>query len=329
VAEAHSIDHHDLHLTASIGVSVYPDDGLDAETLIKNADTAMYQAKENGRQSYQFFKPAMNVRAVERQSIEESLRRAIERKEFLLHYQPKIRLGTGEITGAEALIRWTHPTRGPVSPANFIPVAEDCGLILPIGHWVLREACKQARAWLDAGLPLGTIAVNISSMEFREDNFLESVFATLSETGLDPKFLELELTESVLMKRAESAASVLKALRARGVQIAVDDFGTGYSSLSYLRKFPIDALKIDQSFVRQISSAPDDTTIVTAVISMGRSLKLRVVAEGVETQGELSFLQAHQCEEAQGYYFSRPVLPQQFAILLKTGVREATVVVHR
>jgi diguanylate cyclase (GGDEF)-like protein/PAS domain S-box-containing protein len=329
VAEAHSIDHHDLHLTASIGVSVYPDDGLDAETLIKNADTAMYQAKENGRQSYQFFKPAMNVRAVERQSIEESLRRAIERKEFLLHYQPKIRLGTGEITGAEALIRWTHPTRGPVSPANFIPVAEDCGLILPIGHWVLREACKQARAWLDAGLPLGTIAVNISSMEFREDNFLESVFATLSETGLDPKFLELELTESVLMKRAESAASVLKALRARGVQIAVDDFGTGYSSLSYLRKFPIDALKIDQSFVRQITSAPDDTTIVTAVISMGRSLKLRVVAEGVETQGELSFLQAHQCEEAQGYYFSRPVLPQQFAILLKTGVREATVVVHR
>jgi diguanylate cyclase (GGDEF)-like protein len=329
VAEAHSIDHHDLHLTASIGVSVYPDDGLDAETLIKNADTAMYQAKENGRQSYQFFKPAMNVRAVERQSIEESLRRALERKEFSLHYQPKIKLGTGEITGAEALIRWTHPTRGPVSPANFIPVAEDCGLILPIGHWVLREACKQARAWLDAGLPLGTIAVNISSMEFREDNFLESVFATLSETGLDPKFLELELTESVLMKRAESAASVLKALRARGVQIAVDDFGTGYSSLSYLRKFPIDALKIDQSFVRQITSAPDDTTIVTAVISMGRSLKLRVVAEGVETQGELSFLQAHQCEEAQGYYFSRPVLPQQFAILLKTGVREATVVVHR
>jgi diguanylate cyclase (GGDEF)-like protein/PAS domain S-box-containing protein len=329
VAEAHSIDHHDLHLTASIGVSVYPDDGLDAETLIKNADTAMYQAKENGRQSYQFFKPAMNVRAVERQSIEESLRRALERKEFSLHYQPKIKLGTGEITGAEALIRWTHPTRGPVSPANFIPVAEDCGLILPIGHWVLREACKQARAWLDVGLPLGTIAVNISSMEFREDNFLESVFATLSETGLDPKFLELELTESVLMKRAESAASVLKALRGSGVQIAVDDFGTGYSSLSYLRKFPIDALKIDQSFVRQITSAPDDTTIVTAVISMGRSLKLRVVAEGVETQGELAFLQAHQCDEAQGYYFSRPVLPQQFAILLKTGVREATVVVHR
>ena len=329
VAQGHSIDQHDLHLTTSIGVSVHPDDGPDAETLVKNADTAMYQAKENGRQSYQFFKPAMTVRAVERQSIEESLRRALERNEFSLHYQPKIKLSTGEITGAEALIRWTHPTRGAVSPAHFIPVAEDCGLILPIGHWVLREACKQARGWLDAGLPLGTIAVNISSMEFREDNFLESVFATLSETGLDPKSLELELTESVLMKRAESAASVLQTLRARGVQIAVDDFGTGYSSLSYLRKFPIDALKIDQSFVRQITSAPDDTTIVTAVISMGRSLKLRVVAEGVETQGEMAFLQAQQCDEAQGYYFSRPVLPQQFAMLLKTGVREATVVVHR
>jgi len=257
VAEAHTIDQHDLHVTASIGVSVFPDDGKDAETLIKNADIAMYQAKENGRQSYQFFKPAMNVRAVERQSIEESLRRALERKEFSLQYQPKIDLRTGKISGAEALIRWTHPVRGPVSPAQFIPVAEDCGLILPIGQWVLREACKQARVWVDAGLPLATMAVNISSMEFRDDNFLESVFAALNETGLDPKSLELELTESVLMKRAESAASVLKTLRERGVQIAVDDFGTGYSSLSYLRKFPIDALKIDQSFVRQISSSAE------------------------------------------------------------------------
>jgi diguanylate cyclase (GGDEF)-like protein/PAS domain S-box-containing protein len=322
VAEAHPIDQHDLHVTTSIGVSVYPDDGLDAETLIKNADTAMYQAKENGRQSYQFFKPAMNVRAVERQSIEESLRRALERNEFALHYQPKINLRTREITGAEALIRWTHPIRGPVPPGQFIPVAEDCGLILPIGQWVLREACKQARAWLDAGLPLATMAVNISAMEFRDDNFLENVFATLKDTRLDPRALELELTESVLMKRAESTASVLKTLRARGVQVAVDDFGTGYSSLSYLRKFPIDALKIDQSFVRQITTVPDETTIVTAVISMGRSLKLRVVAEGVETQQELEFLQAQQCDEAQGYYFSRPVVAQQFAQLLQTGIAE-------
>ena len=322
VAEPHSIGQHDLHVTTSIGVSIFPDDGLDAETLIKNADTAMYQAKENGHQSYQFFKPAMNVRAVERQSIEESLRRALERREFALHYQPIIDLKTGEITRAEALIRWTHPTRGPVPPSQFIPVAEDCGLILPIGNWVLREACKQAQTWINAGLPLVTMAVNISAMEFRDEHFLAGVFAILDETGLDPRFLELELTESVLMKRAESTESILKTLRAKGVQVAVDDFGTGYSSLSYLRKFPIDALKIDQSFVRQITTAPDETTIVTAIISMGRSLKLRVVAEGVETQEELAFLQAHQCDEAQGYFFSRPLLPGLFAKLLKTGIRQ-------
>jgi diguanylate cyclase (GGDEF)-like protein/PAS domain S-box-containing protein len=323
VAEPHSIDQHDLHVTTSIGLSVYPNDGLDAETLIKNADTAMYQAKENGRQGYQFFKPAMNIRAVERQSIEESLRRALERQEFALHYQPKINLSTGEIAGAEALLRWTHPVRGPVSPAQFIPVAEDCGLIQPIGNWVLREACQQARVWLEAGLPLETMAVNISAVQLRDENFLDRIFAILRDTALDPKFLELELTESVLMKHAESTESILKTLRSRGVQIADDDFGTGYSSLSYLRKFPIDALKIDQSFVRQITTAPDETTIVTAMISMGRSLKLRVVAEGVETQAEMAFLQAHQCDQAQGYYFSRPVPAQQFARLLRTGIVKA------
>jgi diguanylate cyclase (GGDEF)-like protein/PAS domain S-box-containing protein len=321
VAEDHSVDDHDLHITCCIGVSIYPDDGLDSETLIKNADTAMYQAKENGPQSYQFFKPAMNVRAVARQSIEEDLGRALEREEFAVHYQPKIDLVTGKITGAEALLRWT-PKRGPVSPAEFIPVAEDCGLILPIGQWVLREACRQARVWVDAGLPPVTMAVNISAVQFRNDNFLDDVFAILKDTGLDPRFLELELTESVLMKHAESAESVLRTLRARGVQVAVDDFGTGYSSLSYLRKFPIDTLKIDQSFVGQITTVPDETIIVKAVISMGRSLKLRVVAEGVETQEQLAFLQAHQCDEAQGYYFSRPVLPEQFAKLLETGIAE-------
>jgi diguanylate cyclase (GGDEF)-like protein/PAS domain S-box-containing protein len=322
VAEAHLINDRDLHITTSIGVSVYPDDGLDAEALIKNADTAMYQAKENGRMSYQFFKSGMNVRAVERQSIEESLRHALEHQEFALHYQPKINLKTGDITGAEALIRWSHPIRGMVSPAQFIPVAEDCGLILPIGIWVLREACKQAKAWMDEGLPLKTIAVNISGMQFRNDNFLHDIFSILSETGLDPSSLELELTESVLIKRADTAVSVLQTLRSRGVQIAIDDFGTGYSSLSYLTKFPIDALKIDQSFVRQISNIPGDATIVNAIISMGQSLNLRVVAEGVETQNELSFLQAHNCEEAQGYFFSRPVPAQKFAKLLETGIRE-------
>ncbi len=328
VAQPHSIDHHELHVTTSIGVSVYPEDGLDADTLVKNADTAMYQAKENGRQSYQFFKPAMNVRAVERQSIEEGLRRALERKEFALHYQPKINLGTGAITGAEALLRWTHPTRGLISPAQFIPVAEDCGLILPIGAWVFRQACKQARAWADAGLPATTVAVNVSAMEFRDDHFLDGLFAILAETGLNPKSLELELTESVLMKRAGSAASILQALREKGVQVAVDDFGTGYSSLSYLRKFPVDALKIDQSFIRQISAAGDDTAIVTAVIGMARSLDLRVIAEGVETLEELEFLRARKCDEAQGYHFSRPVLPEQFAALLKNGVPRPVAAVH-
>jgi diguanylate cyclase (GGDEF)-like protein/PAS domain S-box-containing protein len=322
VAEAHSIDHHDLHITTSIGISVFPDDGPDAETLIKNADTAMYQAKENGRQSYQFFKPAMKVRAVERQSVEESLRRALQRREFKLRYQPKIDLRTGAITGAEALLRWNHPTRGLVSPARFIPVAEDCGLILPIGAWVLREACTQARDWLDKGMRFSTVAVNVSAMEFRDDNFLEGLFKILRETGLDPKYLELELTESVLMKRADSTASILQTLRERGVKIAIDDFGTGYSSLSYLRKFPVDSLKIDQSFVRQISTVGDDTTIVTAVIGMARSLKLRVVAEGVETLKELEFLRTRQCDEAQGFYFSRPLPPEHFAELLRIGVPE-------
>jgi diguanylate cyclase (GGDEF)-like protein/PAS domain S-box-containing protein len=320
VAEAHPIDLHDLHITTSIGVSVYPDDGRDAETLIKNADTAMYQAKENGRQSYQFFKPDMNVRAVERQSIEESLRRALERDEFVLHYQPKINLRTGAITGAEALIRWIHPERGVVSPAQFIPIAEDSGLILPIGNWVLREACEQARAWVDEGLPVATMAVNVSAMELRNDRFLDGLSRILEDTGLAQSSLELELTESVLMKHAESAASILHTLRERGVQVALDDFGTGYSSLSYLRKFPIDALKIDQSFVSQISTDDDDTSIVTAVISMAQGLRLRVVAEGVETAEQLAFLQDHGCDEAQGYYFSRPVPAKQFAELLRTGI---------
>ena len=320
VAEPHSVGQHDLHVTTSIGLSVYPDDGLDPETLIKNADTAMYQAKENGRQSYQFFKPAMNVRAVERQATEESLRRALERQEFSVHYQPKVNLETGKITGAEALIRWTHPDQGPISPAQFIPVAEDSGLILPIGNWVRREACKQTRIWVDAGLPPVTIAVNVSAMEFRQETFLDDIFRILEETGVDPTLFELELTESVLMKRAESVASVLQELRTRGVRVAVDDFGTGYSSLSYLSKFPIDALKIDQSFVRQITTTPEDTTIVSAIIGMGRSMKLRVIAEGVETPQELAFLQDQQCHEAQGYLFSKPVPAQQFAVLLETGI---------
>jgi len=317
VAETFSMGQHTLHMTTSIGVSIYPDDGPDAETLIKNADTAMYQAKENGRQGVQFFKPEMNVRAVDRQSIEEDLRRALERKEFTLHYQPKIDLSTGAMTGAEALLRWTHPKRGSVSPAQFIPIAEDSGLILQIGAWVLHEACRQAQAWLDAGLRMGTIAVNVSAIELRSEGYLKGLFDTLNETGLDPGNLEVEVTEGVLMKNAEVAASILQDMRERGVRIAIDDFGTGYSSLSYLRKFPIDALKIDQSFVRQIANSADDTAIVNAIINMGHSLKLRVIAEGVETPDDLAFLKARHCDEAQGYHFSRPLPASQFAMLLE------------
>jgi diguanylate cyclase (GGDEF)-like protein/PAS domain S-box-containing protein len=320
IADAHAIDLHELHITSSIGISVYPDDGGDAETLIKNADTAMYQAKEKGKQGYQFFRPAMNVRAVERQSIEEGLRQALERQEFTLLYQPKIDLNTGMVTGGEALIRWIHPTRGTIPPGNFIAIAEECGLILAIGAWVMREACSQAQAWIAAGLPPTRVAVNVSALEFRNDEFLENLFSILDETGLDPKYLELELTESVLMKRADVAASILRRVRARGVQVALDDFGTGYSSLSYLRKFPVDALKIDQSFIRQISTAGEDTAIVTAVIAMARSLNLRVIAEGVESPDELAFLRSHHCDEAQGYYFSQPVLAHQFGRLLKAGL---------
>ena len=329
VARTHAIDQHELRVTASIGVSIYPDDGADAETIVKNADTAMYQAKENGRHCYRFFKPAMNVRAVERQSIEEDLRRALERREFVVHYQPKIDLKTGAIAGAEALLGWMHPTRGLLSRAEFIPVAEDCGLIVPIGAWVLRKACGQARIWADAGLPATMMAVKISAVEFRDESFLEGVFAILGETGLDPRFLELEMTESVLMARAESTARILQSLRIRGVRVTIDDFGTGYSSLNCLREFPVDALKIDPSFVRQIGITDEATPIVSAVISMARSLKLRVVAEGVETGEELAFLRAHQCDEAQGCYLSPPVPPERFARLLRTGIGEPVAAVDR
>jgi diguanylate cyclase (GGDEF)-like protein/PAS domain S-box-containing protein len=324
VAVVHSAGVHDLHITTSIGVSVFPDDGGDVETLIKCADTAMYQAKENGRSGYQFFKPAMNVRAVERQTTEECLRRALERQEFAVYYQPKISVKTGLITGAEALLRWIHPLRGAILPPQFIPVAEDCGLIVPIGHWVLREACKQARAWVDAGLSLGRVAVNVSALEFRDDGFPDKVLGILKETGLDPHSLELELTESVLMKRAESAVFALTRLREAGIQIAVDDFGTGYSSLSYLKKFPVDVIKIDQSFVRSLTTHPEDTSIVTAIIRIGQSLNLRVIAEGVETQKEMEFLRAQECDEVQGYLFTRPVDPEQFTSLLEVGTSKAS-----
>jgi len=316
VASAHPIDGSDLHITTSIGISVYPADGLDAETLIRNADAAMYQAKANGRQGYQYFTQAMSIRAIERQFIVEGLRRAIKQGEFALHYQPVVDVQTGSVVGAEALARWTHPLRGSIAPDEFIPVAEDSGLIIPIGRWVMREACREAQSWSDAGLGAITIAVNVSATEFQDPGFLAGVIGILADTGLDPHRLEIELTESVLMRRVDATARILQSLRERGVRVAIDDFGTGYSSLSYLRKFPVDALKIDQSFIRQISTEGQDTTLVTAVIDMARSLKLRVVAEGVETVEELAFITAHQCDEAQGYLFSRPLPGPQFVELL-------------
>src|ERR1700683_465965 len=301
----HSIGGQDLLIGGSIGISVYPADGEDAETLIKNADTAMYRAKERGRNNFQFFKAEMNLKAVERQSLEGSLRRAFEREEFLLHYQPQVNLDTGEITGGEGLIRWKQPDRGLVPPSQFVHIAEDCGLILQIGRWVLRQACSQARAWQDAGLPPLPIAVNVSAVEFRDKGFAERVRTVLSEHGLEARYLELELTEGVLMEDAESMVSVLQELKMMGVHLAVDDFGTGYSSLSYLRQFPIDVLKIDQAFVHQITADPDDSSIVSAIINMAKSLKHVVVAEGVETPEQRAYLQAQRCAEGQGNLFSR------------------------
>jgi len=317
---SHSLGDTSLHITLSIGLSTYPEDGADAETLLKNADTAMYQAKKNGRNNYQFYTKEMNIRAIERQNVEADLGFALEREEFVLHYQPKINLATGQITGVEALVRWVHPNRGLVPPGEFIPIAEECGLIMPIGRWVLREACRQVKEWEGSGLQVVPVSVNISSLEFRSGDFVESLSAILKGTRLDPNYVELELTETVLMRRVESANAVLRALKCTGVRLAVDDFGTGYSSLSYLKRFPIDTLKIDQSFVRDISTDPDDAAIVTAIITMARSLKKRVVAEGVETEEQLRFLQAHGCEEAQGYYFSEPLNAKRFAILLEAGM---------
>jgi diguanylate cyclase (GGDEF)-like protein len=316
----HSVGTRTLHIGASIGISLYPKDGEDAGSLIKSADTAMYHAKERGRGNFQFFEAAMNLRAVERQSMESELRRALANNEFLLQYQPKVNLDTGNITGVEALIRWQQPHRGLVPPSEFVPIAEDCGLIIPIGRWVMREACTQARAWQDAGLPHLRMAVNVCALEFREKGFVANVRTILSDTGLRPQYLVLELTERVLMENAESTAVLLEELKTMGVHLAVDDFGTGYSSLSYLRQFPIDVLKIDQSFIQKITSNLNDSTIIAAIIAMGRNLKHIVIAEGIETLEQVAYLQSQHCEEGQGFLLSPPVGAAQFGHLLETGI---------
>ena len=312
----HKIGKSQLHVTTSIGISVYPTDATDAETLLKSADTAMYFAKDKGRNNYQFFIADMNTREVERLIIESNLKNALDKQQLFLHYQPKVNLITGQITGAEALLRWKHDEWGEVAPDIFVNVAESCGLIVPIGRWVLRQACKQAKTWQDAGLPPITMAINISAQEFLQKDFVEGVRAVLLETRLAAHSLELEITESVLMRDAECSTNILQQLKKMGVKLSVDDFGTGYSSLSYLQRFPIDILKIDQSFVQNIESAKDDGIIVSAIISMGNSLKLKVVAEGVETPSQLAFLKARHCEEGQGYFISHPLTAEKFAALL-------------
>src|SRR6266481_1126147 len=314
----HRIGKHRLRISASVGLSTYPNDGEDAETLIKNADTAMYDAKQSGRDKYRFFKSQMSLRAVERQSLEEQLRSALERRELLVHYQPKVNLKTGALTGVEALLRWQHPERGLLLPRQFLAIAEDTGMIVAIGQWVLREACTQMREWLDAGLLAVPVAVNISALEFLSRQFVHGVQDALKHACLDPKFLELELTETVLMRHAEPTARTLGQLKAIGLRLAIDDFGTGYSSLSYLTRFPIDTLKLDHSFLNDIIVDSDRAIIVDAVVSLGRSLKKRVIAEGVETPEQLRFIQELGCDEGQGYYFSPPVIAQQFAKLIET-----------
>jgi len=316
VAAPHLVGKHSVEITLSAGISIYPDDGTDADSLIKNADIAMLHAKDNGRNNCQFFKPSMNERALERQSLESGLRHALERQEFVLHYQPKVDFVTERLTGAEALIRWRTPHGQLVSPKDFIPIAEQCGYIVAVGRWVLREACRQSRAWLDARVAQIPIAVNISAVELRSNRFVEHVRAILQETNAQPESLEFELTETALMHDPQAIITVLQELKYMGIRITLDDFGTGYSSLSYLRRFPLDALKIDKSFVQGLCTNAEDAKIVSAVINLGRSFHLQVIAEGVETRAQFLALQGQNCGEGQGYYFRRPIGAREFTKLL-------------
>lgn len=301
------LDTHKLLITPSIGISLFPRDGEDVVTLMKSADMAMYFAKRTGRNNVQFFEGTMNEKALLRMNLENELRYAIERNEMSLHYQPQVDLTTGKVTGLEALIRWQNFTLGNVPPIDFIHIAEDCGLIIPIGEWVLRTACRQAKAWQDADLGFKRIAVNVSVRQFSQAEFPDIISRVLHETNLDPSVLELEITESILMNDAASAVETLKRLKTIGVHLAIDDFGTGYSSLSYLKQFSIDRLKIDRSFIKAITTDPDDQAIASAVISMAESMKLQVTAEGVETREQMHFLRQGKCDEAQGYLISRPM----------------------
>ncbi len=324
VSEPFEVGGRNLHITCSIGVASYPKDGEDRQVLLKNADAAMYRAKEIGRNNVQFFAEEMNVKAMERLMLENSLHQALERKEFLLHYQPQVDLRSGEIAGMEALVRWHHPELGLLSPARFIPVAEDSCLIIALGEWVLRTACAQNKAWQDAGLKPITVAVNLSARQFRQHDLVEMVTRVLRETGLDPAHLELEVTESLVMQNVEETIATLGRLKAMGIKLSIDDFGTGYSSLNYLKRFPVHTLKIDQSFVRDITTDPSDAAIAKTIISMAHELGLKVIAEGVETEEQKSFLCLRRCDEMQGYFFSRPVPAAEFESVLRDGRRLET-----
>jgi predicted signal transduction protein with EAL and GGDEF domain/DNA-binding response OmpR family regulator len=315
--EPFQLNQEHVFITASLGITVYPDDGEDSDVLIKNAEAAMHHAKEHGRDNYQVYRGSINAEAAERLSLENGLRHALEGGEFRLVFQPKVETLTGRTLGAEALLRWKHPTLGDVSPAKFIPVAEESGLILPIGEWVLRAACTQAKSWLGTDVGPLRVAVNVSARQFMDGRLTHTITRILEEVGLPPKYLELELTEGVLMDDTEISARVLAEVKGLGLHIALDDFGTGYSSLSYLKRFPIDTLKIDRSFVRDITTDPDSADIAAAVIALTKSLRLNVVAEGVETQAELDFMRAHGCQEIQGYYFSPPLPARELEAFIR------------
>jgi diguanylate cyclase (GGDEF)-like protein/PAS domain S-box-containing protein len=317
LSQPFNLNGNEIVMSASIGIAVYRLDGNDAESLLKNADAAMHYAKEQGKNNCQYYNDKMNTSAFQKMTLESNLHKALERDEFSLYYQPKIDVASGSTIGVEALIRWRHPDLGLVSPAEFIPMAEESGLIVPIGEWVLDSACAQLRAWQEDGLTPVPVAVNLSAKQFHQQNIAAIVMRALQDHGVDPRLLELEITESTAMRNAEATGTTLRNLKALGVRIAIDDFGTGYSSLSYLKRFPIDSLKIDRSFVTELPGNQDDATIAQAIITMAHALRLKVIAEGVETEAQLEFLTANGCDEIQGYYFSRPLPAEQCTQLLR------------
>jgi len=317
-AEPFEIDHYAINTSFSIGISLYPDDGREFDGLLKNADTALYQAKDSGRDTYRFFSEKMNLDAEEQLYLQGQLRNAVKNEEFLLHYQPQVDIANGRIIGAEALVRWQHPELGLIPPGKFIPLAERSGVVIPMGEWVLNEACRQARIWQENGLPL-VMAVNLSALQFKRGNLLETVANALKQSGLAASQLELELTESILLQDVETAIKTLRSLKDMGIKLSIDDFGTGYSSLSYLKRLAVDKLKIDQSFVRDLAEGADSAAIVRAIIQLGHTLQLTVIAEGVETDPQLAFLRDHGCDEIQGYLFGRPVPAAEFVKLLEKG----------